>query len=218
MCSKATSYIMDRIWVFFCGIALGISGNFAYDTINDYFASAELRQAAGVELFSRINNAHIAASISFDPRDALGVFSNVYKNTKSETDDERFEGRRIDNIIHTIYKRTSNENLQLLLEKIKYSENDTALIFTNREGEISEFEIDQYEKARRSHGKKMADYACCLANEFNIDDAMCRPPENYFKGSHYCLYIEGNLIVAPGRSQLMQVFPFKMNEQPRLYR
>jgi hypothetical protein len=214
---RATLYVKDRILAFSCGVALGMSGNFAYDVTTDYFKSEELKQAAGLELFSRVMSAHQSATMSIDPRDGFRVFSAAYKNTSSETDDERFEGKRIDNLIHIIHTRTRDNNIKLLLEKLKYANLEFPFYFGEKDKNYTEDEESKDRNLLRIQSTKILDYACCLANIFNADNLICTPPEKYFVSAHYCFYSDGNVIVAPGRDRLMKVVPFSGNEKPQLY-
>lgn len=198
MIKKFTDYFAELIQdqlrgLIIGGILGGIISNLIVIWTTSYYEKLNYRREAFLELSERMQESNQAILYSFDSDSGFSSLKEMYEKTQSATDNSKFEGRRIDNIIYDLVSSESDETMKNLLMKIKFIRNDVPIGFVI--GQKSE------EKDRESLSKisrKISDYRCCVIIETGIEsNPACELNMKQYGKLLYCLHDGSKLIVPP---------------------
>lgn len=189
------------------GIVIGIAGNWVFLWQTNHLDNAAYKAEAFKELTQRLISTHQATVMisTISPTQAFQGIREMYEDTKSETGNPKFEGKRLENIIFDLQRLSGDETMNKLLDRVKYLRSDIPF-------SLKDENLDAYHDDARQITFKLQDYYCCLSLASGQADAiMCSPPDRYFTSSHHCIY-DNELFVPPERMTIQRGYPI----DPRL--
>ncbi|MGK9235757.1 hypothetical protein KXS07_28850 [Inquilinus limosus] len=125
------------------GLLLGICGNYAYQHMQSYFDGKEYREAALRELSARIHMAHqgMVFTSTLSPKLAYQNLQKLYNDTKDETGDSKFNGKRFENILFDLKKIGVDSTTLELIDRIRHLRGDIPLFIEQWEDDRSDPKI-----------------------------------------------------------------------------
>ncbi|MFE0757016.1 hypothetical protein ACFW16_23865 [Inquilinus sp. NPDC058860] len=174
------------------GLLLGIGGNYVYQHMQSYFDGREYRDAALRELSARIHMTHqgMVFTSTLSPKLAYQNLQKLYDDTKDETGDSRFSGKRFENIVFDLRRVGIDATTSDLIDRIKHLRGDIPHL-------LDEWEDDKDDPKIRTVVQELQDYYYCFCREFSEGiGGECNPPMNYYSGLHYCIRF-GDVVSLP---------------------
>lgn len=201
------------------GVLASLIASYAWSEYDAGGKDRKLIVDVAKEINARMFSAHQASITAFDPVRSLEIVKDLYESTRSATDNDVFEGKRLENLTYILASKSRDESVKMLAERIKFLTNDFPIEFTFQMKDKDEMSRDSiFNNKVIKIQEKLSDYACCVKDAFGVEGgASCSSDPNYNYQLRHCIFKE-KILIPPRGAQLELLRPFEYQVRPEFYK